>query len=273
MALVGAASLSGTGPMASADTTTTSSSTSAPTTTTTTVPGQTTSPPSSTTTSLPTTTLPPTTTTTIPAQEVLAEALVAVEAERGVKWTYVEAAGSESFTEAVHAGEVDGTMTDTLHLAHSGTVKFALHNKLYFRGTAYGLEQDLGFKPKYGSQEAGHWISVSSSNSTFLVQRAIMTMAAVAGLLDLQGAKVTVEPQTTVRGVAAVPVQESGTESGTKISQTVYIKATGAHLPVELIREFDGIEGVITYSDWGTPPDATVPASPRAFKSTWVSNP
>jgi hypothetical protein len=198
---------------------------------------------------------------------------VAVEAKRGVKWTYVEAAGSESFTEAVHAGEVDGTMTDTLHLAHAGSVKFTLHNKLYFRGTAYGLEQDLGFKAKFGSLEAGHWISVASSNSAFQAQRAIMTMAAVAGLLDLQGAKLTVEPQTTVKGVAVVPVQESATESGTKVSQTVYIKATGAHLPIELIREFDGIEGVITYSDWGTPPDATVPASPTPFQSAWVPNP
>lgn len=274
VAMVGLMAASGLGTSASADTTTT---TTVAATTTTTLPGQTTTsttvPGSTTTTTAPsstTSTIPPTTTTTVTAQQILAYALVAVQGERGVKWTYLEAAGTESFTESVHAGVVDGTMTDTLHLAHSGAVKFSLHGRLFFQGTSYGLLQDLGFKTKFASKEAGKWISVSASSPLFLNQVAIMTVGGVAGMLDLVGAKTTVLPATTVRGVAVIPVQENVTVSGTKITQTVYIKAVGTHLPVQLIREFDGIEGVITYSSWGTPPHATAPHHATQFQHSWV---
>lgn len=237
------------------------------TSTTTTLPGQTTTTVPSATTS----TIAPTTTTTLSAQQVLANALVAVQGERGVRWTSVEAAGNESVTAKVHAGLVDGTLTDTLHLAKSGSVSYSLHGRVYFHGTANGLAEDLGFKAKYAAAEANKWISASATSSTFIELAGIMTMADVSGQVDLQGAKVAVEAETSTRGVPTIPVVETLTASGVKITQTVYIKAKGEALPVEIIREIDGVEGVITFKDWGQPPDATVPKHSTQFSSSWVT--
>jgi hypothetical protein len=258
---------------ATADTTTTSTST-VPSSTTTLPGGPTTTTFSTTTTTTPvtTTTVPPTTTTLPSAQDELALALVAVEGQRGVRWSYAERVGTESVTEAVHAGVSDGTMTDTLHLAKSGSVSFTLNNRIYFRGTEYGLVEDLGFKAKYAKTEAGHWISASATSSTFLDQAALMTMGGVAGMLDLPGGTRSVGAQTRVHGVSVVPVVENAKISGVKITQTVYISAAGHALPVEIIREFDGVAGVIRFKDWGQPPDAQAHKGAAAFQAGWLTS-
>ena len=91
-------------------------------------------------------------------------------------------------------------------------------------------------------------------------------------MIDLPGGTFSEGARTTARGVSAVPVTETVKESGIKVTQTVYVKATGHALPVEIIREFDGIEGVVTFKDWGQPPDATVPKHPTVFDSAWVKS-
>lgn len=247
-----------------------STTTSSSTTTTTTVPGQTTTTGTTTTTTT-TTTVPPTTTTTVAAPQVMANALVAVQAERGVVWNYLIAAGTESIKETVHAGLQDGTLSDTLHLAKSGSVNYSLHGRMYFHGTANGLSEDLNFKSKYATAEAGKWISASAQNAPFLDLASIMTMGGVTSMLDLPGGAPKEEARTTARGLSVIPLEQSVKESGVKIVQTVYIRATGPALPVEIIREIDGVEGVITFSRWGQPPDATVPKKSTLFSASWLS--
>lgn len=258
------------GPVASADTTSTTSTTTVATSTTaSSTTTSTTTPPSSTTSS--TTTVPTTTTTTVPAEQVLAEALVAVQGQRAVEWGYKLAEGTESFTKSVHAGMSDGTMVDTLHFKQSGTVKFTLHNRLYMQGNAYGLAEDLGFKSKFASTEAGKWFSASGASSYFADQAVLMTMTGVAGLLTLPAAKLTVLAPTKIAGVATIPVQEAATLQGARFTQTLYVKETGNHLPVEIIRELNGLEAVFSFKNWGVPPDALAPSHAVVFKSQWLT--
>jgi hypothetical protein len=196
---------------------------------------------------------------------------VAVEGQRGVKWKIVVAAGRESVVESVHAGLADGVMTDTFSEGVKGSVKYVLHNRLYFEGNAFGLEQDLRFKTKYATKEANRWLSASASSSYFVDQVGLLTVSGVAGSLDLVGATDTVLPETTVNGLSVIPVEEMASEKGEKFSQTVYLRATGRTLPVQIIEEIDGLEAVLTFSDWGVPPDAQPPKHATAFQGAWLS--
>jgi hypothetical protein len=252
-------------------------STSSTTTTTTTVPGATTTsttstpttPPSSTTSST-TTTVPPTTTTTIAPQSLISEAMDAFASQRAVDWTYKLSAFGVTYSEAAQAGRSDGVEADTVSSGGlTGRVNLILDGKLYLEGNSKGLAQDIGFTASASQEEANLWIAVPKSSTDFALSGG-MTVATALNQLLISN-KMKTLPPTTINGQPVLAVEETTKSQGITLSDTVYIKATGMPLPVEIVQSVDGLQAKIVYGPWNKPPKTAVPAKSVPFQSSWIA--
>jgi hypothetical protein len=242
--------------------TTTTSVQGSTTTTTTTGPA-----PTTTTTSLPTTT---STSAPLSAQGLLSSAMNAMAHERGVTWTYKLNAYGGSFNEVVHDGVHDGTMSSiTSGGGIDAHVSAILDGKVFISGNALGLGQYDNFNAASAKSEANRWIVIPRSSRYFSAFSINLTMQSALQQLYV-GTKFAMLSPTTVKGFAVKAVRESVSRNGTTVNETVYVRAHGAPLPVEVILSVNGIAGSIVYSNWGRPPSAHVPRPTIAFKSSWL---
>jgi hypothetical protein len=191
--------------------------------------------------------------------------------EHAVYWTYRLTAFGGSLDQVVHDGAKDGTMTATLksggQVAHASVV---LDGKVYFKGNALGLAELENFVVPAAEKEAGRWIAVPRTSSYFAAYAINLTVASAVEELYL-GGTVKALPPTTLDGVSVLAVRETVTSKGNAITETIYIRASGPPLPVEVVLAVNGVTGTIVYGPWGTPPAAKVPSKATPLKGTWVT--
>jgi hypothetical protein len=269
-ALIGGAAAVGSDAMAQPTTSGTTSTTLMGSTTTTTVASSTTSvssPSSSTSTTVPATT----TTTSVSGQQLLSSVMDAFASQRAVYWTYRLRAFGGSLEQVVHDGVQDGTMATTLksggQVAH---VSVVLDGKVYFDGNALGLDQLQNFVVPAAEKEAGKWIAVPRTSPYFAAYAINLTIGSAVEELYL-GGSVKVLPPTTLDGRSVLVLSESITSKGSRITETIYVKASGLALPLEVVLAVNGVSGTIVYGPWGKPPAAKVPLKSTAIRASWVT--
>ena len=236
--------------------------------TTTTVPAAT---PSATTSPI---TLPPTTTTTVSPAQLLASAIAAASGQRALDWRQTVSEGRDSYTQVTHAGRLDGTSSVTVRVGTS-TLKLnwdLIGKTVYFNGNSGALTDALGFTTAAAKKEAGKWISVTASaGAVFQDLSSYLTVSSATTILDLVG-QMTFLPATTVRGETVLGIQGIRLSEEEKVTETIYVKATGTPLPVELSQTGQGSTGYTYFGPWGQPPAAKAPASALKLSKAWLAS-
>ena len=201
---------------------------------------------------------------------MLSGTMNAFASEAAVDWTYRLSAFGGTSEEVFHDGKKDGTMTATL--SDGGQVaktSMVLDGKVYFEGNALGLDELENLTAAVADKEAGHWIAVPRSSAYFRDYSNDLTVGSAVEELYL-GGSVEVLPTTTFKGQPAFVVKEAVTSKGTTVDETIYIRATGLELPLQVLLTVDGVSGAIVYGPWGKPPAAKVPVKSVPFQSTWL---
>ncbi len=217
----------------------------------------------------------PTTTTAVSPAGVLASAISAAAGQRAVDWTQTVTEGLESYTQTTHAGRLDGTSSITLRVGKTTlNLNWILIGKtVYFDGNSGALTDALGFTTVAAKAEAGKWISATASAGTlFQDLSSYLTVSSATSILDLVG-ELTFLPATTVRGVTVLGIQGIRLSEEEKVTETIYVKATGTPLPVELSQTQQGATGYTYFGPWGQPPAAKAPPSALKLSKTWLTNP
>ena len=80
-----------------------------------------------------------------------------------------------------------------------------------------------------------------------------LTVSSVTTVLDLVG-EMTFLPATTVRGQTVLGIQGIRLSEEEKVTETIYVRATGTPLPVELSQTGQGVTGYTYFGPWGQPP-------------------
>jgi hypothetical protein len=248
----------------------TTTPTTTPPTTTTTQPS--TTPPSTTTTVPTTTTGSPTTTTSAPTNPTLLldTAIAAFQLEHGAQWSLNWSLLGKSESEVTHAGQVDGTETETLNAGGpTAHLSLDLDGKLYVEGNATGLGTLLSFNASAAKAEAGHWVGVPRTAAVFTSWEAGLTVESAAYMLYL-GGKAVLGATTTVHGQSVISISQSAKTEGLTISQTDYLQASGPPLPVEIVENVDGLVVTVVYGAWGKKPHAQIHKAAVPFLKSWL---
>jgi hypothetical protein len=198
---------------------------------------------------------------------VLGSARTAVRAEAGVVETIVliEPSGRAAIT--VHAG--DGIGMEQGRFIENGkpaaVTVIDVGSVTYLRGDENGLEGS-SFTSTAAAREADHWIAIPTSSTYGKEVSDPVTIDSAANELRLKG-KLRLTSPTTLLGervigvIFASPVQTA----------TIYVRASGAALPVEIDFSTSSIRETIKYADWGTAPALAKPATSVSFRTSWVS--
>ncbi len=221
-----------------------------------------------------TTTGPATTTTTrapvLTASQELSDCMNAFVAQRAVTWTEsFEYFGTKS-VDVTHDGVKDGTFSASSDLG--GTVARAgavLRSNVYLTGNAAGFSQFFSFTKTGSAAAAGKWVSVPPSSRYFRSLAFRLTMATAVQYLALGRSPELLAP-TTVRHQAVVAIRETGKVGKVSLDETVYIRAHGTPLPVEVLLSVGGYPATIVYSNWGVPPKADAPHRAVPLQAKWV---
>jgi hypothetical protein len=182
--------------------------------------------------------------------------------------------GVDSYTQVTQAGRRDGTSSVTVRVGKvTLKLNWALIGKtVYFNGNANALSGALGFTATAAKQEAGKWISATAAaGGLFQELSSYLTVSSVTTILDLVG-EMTFLPATTVRGQAVLGIQGIRLSDEEKVTETIYVKATGAPLPVELSQTGQGATGYTYFGPWGQPPAAKAPPSALRLLKTWLAS-
>jgi hypothetical protein len=248
---------------------TTTSTTTATTssTTTTTTPGTTTS-------TLP----PPATTTTSPgvvAESLLARSINAANSEPALTWTMSATAEGQSEREVSTVGQTDGTATLQARLGDQNwnEALVLLGSRIYVLANVYPLEQIVGLKASAAKSESDTWFYIPSSDG-YLFQTLSygLTVATATGALNLVGTP-TILRGGTVMGQSVIGLRQVDPQGAVTSIQTVYVRAHGTPLPVEVQNSFEGTVQSVVFGDWGQAPLAQAPNGAVPFKKSWLLKP
>jgi hypothetical protein len=182
--------------------------------------------------------------------------------------------GVDSYTQVTQAGRSDGTSSITMHV---GKIVLRLDwaligQTVYFNGNVNALSGTLGFTTTAAAREAGRWISATSSaGPLFQNLTSYLTVASATTILDLVG-QMSFLPATTVRGQAVLGIQGVRLSEEEKVTETIYVKSTGAPLPVELSQIGQGSTLYTYFGPWGQPPAAKAPRSVLRLSKAWLAS-
>ncbi len=195
--------------------------------------------------------------------------LAAMGAEKAVRIDTLAVGANRQVQGVTNAGLTEGSQTfiDTVG-ASTGTVTVeVVKHTAYVKGTTFALEVFMGYKAKAAKKYAGKWIEVPSSSPDFAPIAAGQTVASAVSETAMTGA-LHLLAKTTKDGLAVIPIAgkfRSGAVSGT---ETLYVRATGAPLPVEEDFTVNGQTSTAKYLDWNETLTITAPHGAIPIGST-----
>jgi hypothetical protein len=208
------------------------------------------------------------------AARLLAASIGAANAQRGLVWEATLRGQGSDITELTHAGRLDGTEVVTGYRGSKAVVMklVVIGPRAYAWGNAGALESLLDVKASVAPKEAGRWLLVPQGRfaNTYQTIAAGLTVSSATQVLDLVG-KLSLLPKRTVLSTAVVGVTGTSLAFGAPGTQTVYVRAVGLPLPVELVEDYQGSFEAMTFGGWGRPPDAKAPAAPVLFEQSWLT--
>jgi len=130
----------------------------------------------------------------------------------------------------------------------------------YIRGTALALTDYMGFKPAAASKYANVWVSIPATNSDYSTVAAAVTLTSAIDEIKLVGPLVQA-PDTTLHGRRVSVINGAAPGTSGLASATLYARAAGPPLPVELVASAaNGTRLTTKFSKWNA---AVLPAVPR----------
>ncbi len=202
-----------------------------------------------------------------PAQE-LAAAVAAIRHEPGVSETRRVV---NNAARAVYRFEI-GKLSGEMHLSvteknQRGTLDIEKVRKdAYIKGNAFGLSF-LGLTVNAAAARAGAWLVASATGGFGKAVTGGLTVAATAAQFVVPpSVSFTATPATTRRGLRVLGMTASTSTS----SLTIYLRATGPPLPVEVTEDVSGTTEVVVYT-WHKVPAVVAPTGAVRFRSSWLS--
>ena len=205
--------------------------------------------------------------------------VAAMRSQAGVVTTVTEHQGAKFEEMVTQSGISDGTQSITVGAAgQTGTVNIVLTGGVVFlRGNQFGLGSYMGFTAKAAKELAGQWLRVGSAGGEPQAERSLFQAASAdltvsTLILDtalpgpLSFATPSVVDGQHVNGIATT-IRQAGEPT---IDVVLYVRASGAPLPVEEIQTIKGGSGTATFRDWGKAPLVNAPATALAFRSSWL---
>jgi hypothetical protein len=190
-------------------------------------------------------------------------------------WTLTEQAEGQTVLEVGNAGRADGTETIEAHLgAQTWNVALVLLGpRIYVLANSYPLEQIVGLKVSAAKSESDTWFYVPSSD-TYLYDTLAdgLTVQTATGALNLVGTPTILRGQT-VMGQPVIGLRQVSPQGIITFTQTVYVRANGAPLPVEVQNSYAGVAESVIFGDWGQAPLAAAPNGAVPFKKGWLLKP
>jgi hypothetical protein len=226
--------------------------------------------PSTTTTSSGTTT---TTSSTLAASRLLAASIGAANAESALEWQATLHGDGLDITELAHAGRLDGTQVITGYRDQRRVYMqlVLIGPKVYAEGNANALAYLVGMNTSASALEAAKWLVVpASAGHVYQTLAAGLTVTSATQTLNLVG-KLGLVPGPVIAGQQVLGVQGVNLANGAPVTQTVYVRAKGQPLPVEVVQYSEGVVQHMTFGPWGKAPVAKAPAHAVPLKKSWLS--
>jgi len=187
---------------------------------------------------------------TSPAQ-TLASSLDAARNQRSVHYVSVGNAGSVRVTMVGDAGLDRGIQRITVRKgSRTGHVTvLVVANTAYVRGDAFTLQNYLGFRAPDAAEYAGTWILIPHDAGGFATVAAGVRLASAIDEANLPAPLVSV-PATILNGERVVGVASTRRVSGHIVTETLYVRAKGAPLPVEEVAPQGSSSFKVTFGGW-----------------------
>jgi hypothetical protein len=193
----------------------------------------------------------------------------------------VKAAGNQS----VHFASVVSQGNVTLHVAGdaggtSGSQTLTVKNGKaterlsaevvgangYVNGNSTALQNVIGVTAAQAKKYAGTWLSFPTSNTALAQLVSGLLKSQVASELSING-PFTFGTDATVNGQHASAIKGTvSTSNGGKVSEILYVPATGNPLPIEEVTNpgakatSSSLHGTVTFSNWGEKTSVKAPA-------------
>ncbi|HTW09906.1 MAG TPA: hypothetical protein VME46_20555 [Acidimicrobiales bacterium] len=211
------------------------------------------------------------------ADQLLSRALAATNSATGFDWDARQQLGRATFSFSSAVGRSSGTEEVSVVGSEQGQVSVLLFGAVaYFKGDAGGLSSIIGFAPRYAQAEQSKWVALRQAvdPTAYAAIAYEMTVATTAASLAMSGT-VTELPSARLNGQRVIglrgfsgPTSESPSGG---ILETLYVRAVGAPLPVELVQATPSVRLSMSFGAWGTPPSVRPPGGAVGFQRGWLS--
>jgi hypothetical protein len=136
----------------------------------------------------------------------------------------------------------------------------------YVNGNSTALQNVIGVTSAQAKKYAGQWLSFPTSNTALSQLVSGLLKSQVATELSIDG-PFTFGTAATVNGQHATAIKGTvSTSNGGKVSEVLYIPATGTPLPIEEVTDpgasakSSSLHGTVTFSNWGEKTSVKAPA-------------
>lgn len=132
-------------------------------------------------------------------------------------------------------------------------------NTAYIRGDAFTLTNYMGFSAGTAAGYAGRWLLLPHTASGFTTVAAGVRLGSTIDELKMPHA-LRLTGTTTLGGSRVVGVQTQFSQAGRQVTEQLYVRATGAPLPVEQRTYAGTARVVVAFSGWNEPVHLSAPA-------------
>jgi hypothetical protein len=192
--------------------------------------------------------------------QLFSSALAAAHAQRSVHYVMTQTSPGRTVTIVGDAAIDRGTQRITyrkgVHAGHVTVVVAA--NTAYVRGDAFTLTNYMGFPAAAAAAYAGRWLSLAHTAPDFKTVAAAVRLGSAIDQLKMPQ-PFTSTGAANVQGIPVAGIESQFSRGGQRITETLYVRATGSPLPVEQNARGATIQMKITLSDWNEPVEVSAP--------------
>ena len=186
-------------------------------------------------------------------------ALEAARAQRSLHYVSSAVSPTVSVKMVGDAGLDRGIQRITYQTGGTGHVTvLVVADTAYLRGDAFALTKYMRFSSAEAASTAGRWMKISRTASWYSTVAAGVRLKSAISELKLRPPRIAL-PETILGGQRVVGLRSTSTASGRRVTDTLYVQATGARLPVAEIAREGASRFSVTFSKWNEPVNVSAP--------------
>jgi hypothetical protein len=135
-----------------------------------------------------------------------------------------------------------------------------IDNTVYLRGDAFTLTNYMGLPASAAARYAARWIRIPHTSSAFAAPAAAVRLASALDELKIPP-PVTSAGRATIQGKRVIGVRGRQTQAGHTLTETIYVRASGQPLPVEVVGQSATAKLKEVFSHWNEHLTLAAPAS------------